>query len=129
VFSEQAEESAATVVIQLLDPSQGGVLKTWKFQNKSSVSIGRAPECDVEVVDAYVSRTHAMLEFRDGQGRRCAICPPRLADKAAVYLAAVVTAAAAGGAIAGQRIVRPSRAVVSAARPSGAKATLVSSRV
>lgn len=64
---EPSSESAPEVVIQLLDPSQGGVLKSWIFRGRPSISIGRAAERDVEVVDAYVSRTHAMLEARDGQ--------------------------------------------------------------
>lgn len=55
------------IVIQLLDPAQGGVLKSWKFEDRDSISIGRSPDRDVEVVDAYVSRNHAVLECRDGQ--------------------------------------------------------------
>ncbi|HZL88722.1 MAG TPA: FHA domain-containing protein [Pirellulaceae bacterium] len=63
----EASPSDSEIVIQLLDPTQGGVLKSWKFQERESISIGRASERDVEVVDAYVSRLHAVLERRDGQ--------------------------------------------------------------
>ena len=64
---EASPTSESGIVIQLLDPSQGGVLKSWKFQSRDSISIGRSPERDVEVVDAYVSRNHAVLERRSGQ--------------------------------------------------------------
>jgi pSer/pThr/pTyr-binding forkhead associated (FHA) protein len=43
------------------------VLKAWRFHGQTSISIGRAEERDVEVVDAYVSRTHAVLEARRDQ--------------------------------------------------------------
>ena len=65
-MGEALPTSEAEVVIQLLDPAQGGVLKSWKFRNRESISIGRSPERDVEVVDAYVSRNHAVLECRHG---------------------------------------------------------------
>jgi pSer/pThr/pTyr-binding forkhead associated (FHA) protein len=61
-----ATSEADDIVVQLLDPTQGTPLKTWKFQGKSSISIGRTEDRDVEVVDPYVSRSHALLEARDG---------------------------------------------------------------
>jgi pSer/pThr/pTyr-binding forkhead associated (FHA) protein len=57
---------ADDVIVKLLDPAQGSPLKTWKFQGKTSISIGRTEDRDVEVVDPYVSRTHAVIESRDG---------------------------------------------------------------
>jgi pSer/pThr/pTyr-binding forkhead associated (FHA) protein len=55
------------VVIQLVDAVHGVILKTWKFSNRPSISIGRGDDRDVEIVDAYVSRHHASLESRDGK--------------------------------------------------------------
>jgi pSer/pThr/pTyr-binding forkhead associated (FHA) protein len=67
MIEQEAEEATSEVIVQLLNPSQGGVLKAWRFRNQTSISIGRADDRDVEVVDAYVSRTHAVLEARDGK--------------------------------------------------------------
>lgn len=53
--------------MQLLDAALGRPVKTWKFAGRQEISIGRLPECDVEISDAYVSRLHAELKHRDGQ--------------------------------------------------------------
>jgi pSer/pThr/pTyr-binding forkhead associated (FHA) protein len=65
-MAEGTNEGTAKVVVQQLAPDQGGVLKTWSFQDKTTIAIGRGDDQDVEVVDPYVSRTHAVLESRDG---------------------------------------------------------------
>jgi len=64
---EAAIPGLSHVVVQLLDTANSGVLKTWTFQDKTAITIGRSDDRDVEVVDAYVSRTHAALEHRGGQ--------------------------------------------------------------
>lgn len=64
-MSEAANVPSVEVVLQLRDGTQGHLLKTWTFVGKSSISIGRADACDVEVVEAYVSREHAILERRE----------------------------------------------------------------
>lgn len=55
------------VAVQLLDSVSGRVLKTWRFKERSEVTIGRSSECDVEINDPYVSRLHAQLMKQDGQ--------------------------------------------------------------
>ncbi|MEQ1830437.1 MAG: FHA domain-containing protein [Pirellula sp.] len=55
------------VAIQLLDTSTGMPLSSWKFQHQHEISIGRAPDQDVEINNPYVSRNHANVVLRDGQ--------------------------------------------------------------
>ena len=64
---EAANPALSHVVVQLLDAANSGVLKTWTFQEKAAISIGRSDDRDVEVVDPYVSRTHAVVELRGTQ--------------------------------------------------------------
>ena len=52
-------------VIQLLDPTYRRPLKTWKFIGKSVITIGREAGRDIEISDAYVSRLHAELIWRE----------------------------------------------------------------
>jgi hypothetical protein len=68
-MSQSVTPDAASeeVVVQLLDAALGRPVKTWKFAGRQEISIGRLPECDVEISDAYVSRLHAELKHRDGQ--------------------------------------------------------------
>ena len=61
------QELDLEVIIQLLDTALGRTVKTWKFAAKPRLSIGRQPDCDVEISDAYVSRLHAELQFQNGQ--------------------------------------------------------------
>lgn len=61
------EDSSASgeVIVQLLDPTYRKPVKTWKFVDRTEISIGREAERDVEISDPYVSRLHAELMFRD----------------------------------------------------------------
>lgn len=59
--------NASEVIVQLLDPNHDKPLKTWKFRERAAITIGRAEDQDVEIVDSYVSRSHAILERRGGQ--------------------------------------------------------------
>jgi hypothetical protein len=60
---------AGPVAVQLLDPASGRPIKSWSFNRDAQITIGRAPDQDVEISDPYVSRNHANLECRDGQWR------------------------------------------------------------
>src|SRR5262245_43258009 len=57
------------VIVQLLDAALGRTVKTWKFTSRQSITIGRQPDCDVEISDAYVSRLHAELQRNNGHWR------------------------------------------------------------
>ena len=57
------------IALQLLDSAQGHPLQTWSFENRDSITLGRAPENDVVLADPYVSRSHAYLRFENGEWR------------------------------------------------------------
>ncbi|MCE9551770.1 MAG: FHA domain-containing protein [Planctomycetes bacterium] len=56
-----------TITVQLMDSASGRIVQLWQFPPRETISIGRATEQDVSIVDPYVSRLHAELRFRDGQ--------------------------------------------------------------
>jgi hypothetical protein len=64
-MDELAASAARNVLIDLLDPSFEQTIKSWAFADRDLITIGRADDQDVEVGDAYVSRSHARLEFRN----------------------------------------------------------------
>ncbi len=53
--------------MQLLDPTVGSPIKSWRFKGLPKITIGRADECAVEILDPHVSRLHVLLAVRDGQ--------------------------------------------------------------
>jgi pSer/pThr/pTyr-binding forkhead associated (FHA) protein len=55
------------VTVQLLDPSYRRPIKTWKFVDRSVITVGRGDTADVLISDAYVSRVHAELVAREDQ--------------------------------------------------------------
>src|SRR5262245_3237321 len=55
------------VIVQLLDAALGRTVQTWKFSSREKITVGRQPDCDVEISDAYVSRLHAELIRHNGQ--------------------------------------------------------------
>jgi hypothetical protein len=57
------------VTVQLLDPSYRQSIKTWTFAERPLITIGRGDTADVLISDAYVSRLHAELAFRENQWR------------------------------------------------------------
>jgi hypothetical protein len=60
------ESKPPSVVVQLLDPALNRAVKSWRFDAQPLISIGRAEDRHVEIVDPYVSRNHAELQFRAG---------------------------------------------------------------
>jgi pSer/pThr/pTyr-binding forkhead associated (FHA) protein len=54
-----------SIAVHLLDANVGGVVKSWKFTDRTKITIGRSDDRDVEVNDAYVSREHAVIVFED----------------------------------------------------------------
>lgn len=57
------------VALHLLDMATGRPLRSWKFETRPTLSIGRADESDVQISDPFVSRLHAELRFSEGQWR------------------------------------------------------------
>lgn len=55
------------ITVQLVDSASGRIVQIWQFPLRETISIGRANEQDVSIVDPYVSRLHAELRFRDQQ--------------------------------------------------------------
>ena len=62
---EVTGSSVREVLIELLDPAFERPIKSWKFSDRPRITIGRGDDQDVEVTDAYVSRSHAELVFRN----------------------------------------------------------------
>ena len=54
-------------IIHLLDSDQGRHLQSWSFEDRETITLGRAEENDVAIADPYVSRAHAYLR-RDEEG-------------------------------------------------------------
>ena len=61
------EHPPLDVTVQLFDPSSRQPVKTWTFTDKPTITIGRGDTADVLISDAYVSRVHAALTYRDDQ--------------------------------------------------------------
>jgi pSer/pThr/pTyr-binding forkhead associated (FHA) protein len=65
VQSQNATDPA--VAVHLLDSALGRTMRSWRFEGKTLITIGRADEAHVQVSDPYVSRTHAELRHQDGR--------------------------------------------------------------
>ncbi len=60
-----SKDSLLHVAIQLLDSALGRPMRSWQFDGKQLISIGRADDQDVQISDPYVSRTHAELRWQN----------------------------------------------------------------
>jgi hypothetical protein len=64
---ESTSAPSNEVLVQLLDAALGRPVKSWRFHDRTTISIGRSPDCDVEIYDPYVSRLHAELRCQGGR--------------------------------------------------------------
>ena len=64
-MSDEDSLISGEVIVQLLDATYRKPVKTWKFADRTDISIGRDADRDVEISDPYVSRLHAELLFKD----------------------------------------------------------------
>ena len=55
------------IALQLLDASQTHPLQVWEFEDLEEVRVGRSVDNDLQIGHPYVSRSHAILQFQDGQ--------------------------------------------------------------
>ncbi len=46
---------------------RSGKSKTYSFKRKKSVSIGRSPSCDIQVVEEGISRQHLVIQEKNGE--------------------------------------------------------------
>jgi hypothetical protein len=63
----ESSDPSTEVEVQLLDATVGSPIKSWRFQGLPKITIGRADDCTVEILDPHVSRLHVLLAVRDGQ--------------------------------------------------------------
>lgn len=66
-MSDEDPTASGEVIVQLLDPTYRKPVKTWKFADRTLISIGRESDRDVEISDPYVSRLHAELLLTDNR--------------------------------------------------------------
>jgi hypothetical protein len=64
---ESSPAPSDEVLVQLLDAALGRPVKSWRFHDRSTITIGRSPDCDVEIYNPYVSRLHAELCCQGGR--------------------------------------------------------------
>jgi predicted component of type VI protein secretion system len=79
------------IILQLLDSAKGHPLQNWTFENRESITLGRAPDNDVVLADPYVSRSHATLKLENNAWRLVSVSPKMiLVDDQALSEAPIV---------------------------------------
>ena len=58
---------ATQISVHLMDLAKGRIVRTWRFEGKDTVRIGRSEQNDVVIGDPYASRFHTELRFRESQ--------------------------------------------------------------
>ncbi len=58
---------AGKITLLLLDPVKGNPVQAWEFDGQELIKIGRAPDNDIVIPEARVSRLHAELQYSGNQ--------------------------------------------------------------
>jgi len=66
MVDQKTRASSGTVALHLLDSAQGHILQTWRFVDRSPITIGRSDDNDVVIADPHVSRLHVTIVQQDG---------------------------------------------------------------
>lgn len=61
------DQPVTPIALHLLDATQSHPLQSWEFDDLHEIRIGRATDNDVQIGSPYVSRSHAILQWNDGQ--------------------------------------------------------------
>jgi len=58
-------DDLGSMTLHLLDSAQGHRIQTWRFKDRSQVTIGRDDDSDIALADTQVSRRHVEIVYRD----------------------------------------------------------------
>ena len=62
-----SSDDLGSMTLHLLDSAQGHRIQTWRFKERSQVTIGRDDDNDIALADTQVSRRHVESVYRDGK--------------------------------------------------------------
>ena len=60
-------DDLGSMTLHLLDSAQGHRIQTWRFKDRSQVTIGRDDDSDIALADTQVSRRHVEIVYRDAK--------------------------------------------------------------
>ncbi len=60
-------DDLGSMTLHLLDSAQGHRIQSWRFQDRSQVTIGRDDDSDIALADTQVSRKHVEIVYREGK--------------------------------------------------------------
>jgi hypothetical protein len=75
---ETTPSTSDEVCLELLDSATGQPQQSWRFSGRPRILIGRADDNDLVLSNPYVSRSHAYVEYADGEWRAIAISSQKL---------------------------------------------------